>query len=108
MLAVLVGVVVYITLPHPQPQLVVFNLESKVFLRLRRQMLYMGHCVSVRGVSGIVPYQRASGNLTAQWFSQWRAEVALGEIAERRIKSIVRISAAMEMVVTLVYRLVIF
>jgi len=106
MLAVLVWFV--ICLLHPQPQFVVFNLESKVFLRLRRQVLYMGHCASVCGPSSTALRERASGNYTPQWFSQWRTEAALGEIAKRRIKSIMRIFAAIQRVATLGCRLVSF
>jgi hypothetical protein len=81
-----------------------------VFLRLRRQVLHMWRCATVRGPSGIVLCQHDSRNVTSQWFSQWLTEAAaaLREIAERRIKSNVKISAAIQIVATLGYRLVSF
>jgi hypothetical protein len=41
---------------------------------------------SVLGLTGSVVFRQAAGNLIPIWFSQWRTETTLGEVAKRHIK----------------------
>lgn len=44
----------------------------------------------MQGHSGSVVCWQAAEHLTLLWFSQWRTEAALGEVAERHIKLTVK------------------
>ena len=44
----------------------------------------------MQGHSGSVVCRQAAEHLTLLWFSQWRTEAALGEVAERHTKLIVK------------------
>jgi hypothetical protein len=44
----------------------------------------------VRGLIGNVVRWQAAGSLTPLWFSQWRTKAALGEVAKRHAKLIVK------------------
>jgi len=48
------------------------------------------HRATVQGHSGSVVCRQAAEHLIL-WFSQWRKEAALGEVAERRIKLTVKL-----------------
>jgi integral membrane sensor domain MASE1 len=60
------------------------------FCEVRQAIVLDIVSASVLGCTGSVVLWQAAANLIPLWFSQWRTEAALEEVAERRIKLTVK------------------